>query len=312
MVPKNADLVHYPYFDPFFPTLPLLKPKPVAVTVHDLIPLVFPDKFPAGLRGLLKWQLQRLSLLGADRIIADSAQSAQDIARYSGVSHERIDVVHLAPGERFRKMDKKDKMNQRGIERVKAKHHLPEHFILYVGDVNWNKNIHGMLEAFRNLKTQNSKLKTKLVFVGAAFKNSLLAETKDIDNHIHSLNVTDDVMKLGFVPDEDLPAIYSLASVYIQPSFYEGFGLPVLEAMACGCPVVCSYVASLREIGGPAISIDPDDPANIASGILRVLSLSKEQRNKLIGDQRQWAKQFTWRNVAALTMKAYEKVLANK
>jgi glycosyltransferase involved in cell wall biosynthesis len=297
-VPKNVDLVHYPYFDPFFLTLPLRKTKRTIVTVHDLIPLVFPDKFPPGIKGLLKWRMQKFSLMGAKRIITDSGQSKVDIHRLAGLSNDRIDVVPLAPAPIFGVISNKKK-----LEKIRKKYKLPNRFVLYVGDVNWNKNVHGLLDALHRLKFD-------LVLVGKAFEDKSLVEMRLLNKHIASLRLAKRVKKLGFVPEEDLVAIYNLASVYVQPSFYEGFGLPVLEAMACGCPVVCSYVASLREIGGPAIAVEPNDPENIASGIFRVVAMNTDEREKLIHEELAWVNKFSWKSVATKTVASYEKALA--
>lgn len=298
-VSDSADLVHYPYFDPFFLTLPLLKPKPIVVTVHDLIPLVFPDKFPSGIKGFLKWQLQKFSLQSAKRIIAVSEQSKMDIHRFGRLPNDRIDVILSAPAPIFEVTPNKKK-----LEKIKKKYKLPDRFVLYVGDVNWNKNIGGMLKAFGKLKN------IKLILVGKAFGQNNLVEVKEINNIIHSLKITKDVRRLGFVPDVELVGIYNLATVYVQPSFYEGFGLPILEAMACGCPVVCSYASSLKEIGGPAISVDPNDFHSIASGIDRVLNLTDDERITLQRDGLTWAKKFSWKAVADQTVASYEKALA--
>ncbi|MBI3576807.1 glycosyltransferase family 4 protein [Candidatus Gottesmanbacteria bacterium] len=296
-VPENIDLVHYPYFDHFFLTLPLQKPKPTVVTVHDLIPFVFPDKFPRGLKGTFTWQIQKFSLRGATRVITNSQQTSKDLVRFTDFPRDKIDTIHLAPSKSFRKV------NRIEAERIKRKYHLPDTFILYVGDVNWNKNILGLLTAFQNLKTS-------LVLVGSAFNDGGLFEMQQINELTHALRLDNVVKKLGFVPEEDLVGIYNLATVCIEPSFYEGFGLPVLEAMACGCPVVCSYAGSLKEIGGPAISVDPYDPKSISSGILYVLSMHDTQREELIKKGIVWAAQFSWKKVAAETVASYEKALA--
>lgn len=303
--PENVDLVHYPYFDPFFTTLPLRKPLPTIVTVHDLIPLVFPDKFPRGMRGELTWQIQKFSLRLAHTIITDSEASKKDVVRMAGIPSEKINVVHLAPAPIFKPV-----ADTVLLTSVKAKYALPDRFILYVGDVNWNKNISGMLRAFRELRTQNAKLNnTKLILVGKAFGDDRLPEMQEINRLIQSLHLTREVKKLGFVPDKDLPVLYSLASVYVAPSFYEGFGLPVLEAMACGCPVVTGEGSSLREIAGPAVLADPANPESISRGIRRVLHLSTVQYAKLSESGIAWAKKFTWREVARQTVAIYEKAL---
>ncbi len=304
-ISKDADIVHYPYFDPFFLTLPLNNPKPTVVTVHDLIPLVFPDKFPAGLRGNLKWHIQKMSLKGASRIIADSKSSKKDIVSIAGIDTERVDVVYLAPSDMFKPI--KDKIY---LHKVRRRYHLPEHFILYVGDVNWNKNILGMLEAYHSVKRSRlAGSSVKLVLVGKAFLDASLQETQQINSFIDALGLNKEMVRIGGVAIEDLVAIYNLASVYVQPSLYEGFGLPVFEAMASGCPVVASDTSSLTEIAGPAIHIDPQSVDSISKGLSQALALSEKDRENLIHAQLQWAEKFSWRTVARDTIKVYKKAI---
>lgn len=277
-VPKNADIVHYPYFDPFFLTLPLSKPAPTVVTVHDLIPLVFPDKFPAGIRGYFKWKIQKLSLHGARRIITDSKNSKKDIVRIANINADTIDAVYLAPTTSptsFRD------------------HQYPEHFILYVGDVNWNKNVPGLIRAIGH---------RTLVLVGKAFLDNSLPETQEINMLIASLGLEKQIIRPGFV--EDLAPLYGSADCLVVPSFYEGFGLPVLEAMACGCPVVTADNSSLSEIAGPAVRVSTN-PDSISTGIERTI----KERQKLVTEGFDWVKRFTWKKVAADTVKVYEKAL---
>ena len=312
-IPNAVELIHYPYFDPFFVTLPFVYSKLTVITVHDLTPLVFPQHFPAGIRGALKWHYQRARLTCARRVITDSFSSKRDIEHIAGFPEAQIDVVPLAASPKFGQV--KDKAE---LARVKKQYHLPESFVLYVGDVNWNKNIMGMLEAFQKVKSQKSKVKSgnqeikqdvKLVLVGKAFIDRL-SEADAIQASINRLGIRDKVMTPGFVPFEDLPALYSLASVYIQPSHYEGFGLPVLEAMACGTPVVSSRAASLAEIAGPAIAVDPSDPQDIARGLLKALTMTPVKRKALIAAQTKWVQQFSWERVAHQTIESYEKAIS--
>src|SRR3972149_5469148 len=123
----NTDLVHYPYFEPFFLTLPLKKDTPTVVTVHDLTPLVFPDQFPRGFKGEVKWQIQKWSLKGARAVIVDSECSKKDVIRLTGIDEKRVFVVYLAAGEKFRQLKHKD------LTPVKIKYNLPEKFVFYVG-----------------------------------------------------------------------------------------------------------------------------------------------------------------------------------
>lgn len=294
-LPKDVELIHYPYFDPFFVTLPPFYQRPAVVTVHDLIPLVFRQHFPAGIRGSLAWQYQRTRLAQARRVIADSESSRRDIERIVGIPQSRVDVVHLAPSPQYSVITDRSLLS-----RIKKKYGLPDTFILYVGDVNWNKNILGMLEAFQNIK---------LVLVGKAFLDTSLHEVQQINSFIDAKNLTRDIVRIGAVPLEDLVAIFNLASVYIQPSFYEGFGLPVLEAMACGVPVVTSHAASLAEIAGPAITVNPKDPKDMARGLQEALTLTPEKRSALVTAQTEWVQQYSWERVAHETIISYEKAI---
>ncbi len=280
-IPKNADIVHYPYFDPFFLTLPIIKAKPTVVTVHDVIPLVFPAKFPAGLRGNLKWQIQKLSLLGIRRVITDSESSKKDISKITGFDANRIDVVYLAPDPIFKPLRREKRTNP---------------YVLYVGDVNWNKNVPGLLRAFVRVSNYGLKL------VGGAFTDVGLRETKEINGLIRALDLEQKVTKVGYVTNEDLVGLYNGAAVLVQPSFYEGFGLPVLEAMACGCPVVSTDNSSLSEIAGPAVRVTTD-PMSVADGIQTAI----KERHILVRKGFEWVQKFTWKKVAAETVQTYEK-----
>ncbi|MCX6791901.1 MAG: glycosyltransferase family 1 protein [Candidatus Gottesmanbacteria bacterium] len=299
-VPADADIVHFPYFDPFFLTLPLVKRKPTVVTVHDLIPMVFPYKFPAGVRGAIKWQVQKLSLRRASRIIADSLSSKNDIARVAGVKKEIIDTVYLAPDPAYRPVT-----NQSILDGIRRKYSLSKQYVLFVGDVNWNKNVIGLLHAFAALRKHKELLQFKLVLVGGAFGDNTLPETQEINQFILEHDLKHVVIFPGNVPLEDLSGVYSSAAVYVQPSYYEGFGLPVLEAMACGCPVVSTNTSSLKEIAGPAMQVSPK-PEAILMGITKMLTVDRRAQAMR---QFEWVKQFTWKRVASETIASYERIL---
>jgi len=310
---SKFDLVHYPYFDLFFLTLPIKKLAPTVVTIHDVIPLVFPEKYPKGIRGWFKFQIQKFSLKSVKTVITDSQNSKRDISKYLNFQREKIFVAPLAPGEEFKKL-----VIGHWSLVIKEKYQLPDTFVLYVGDVNWNKNVLGLIKAFKKLQSfqthaagktfGDARPKLQLVMVGKAFEDKNLPETKAILRLIEELNLNNRIKILGFVPTKDLVGIYNLASVYCQPSFYEGFCLPVLEAMACGTPVVCSSKSSLPEIiGDAAILIDPNDYSSLAQGIKKVLE-EKGLAKKLQVKGLTQARQFTWRKIAIKTIKVYRRV----
>lgn len=304
-VPKKTDIVHYPFFDPFFLTLPFFKQFPTVVTVHDLIPLVFPDKFPAGVRGRFKWQIQRLSLMGAAAILTDSECSKKDIVQLSGKQKEKVHVVPLAPSPRYKKIS-----DETALDSMRQRYHLPESYVLYVGDVNWNKNITGLLHAWKLIHARLAKSKgSKLVLAGSAFSDTGLRETRDILQLIHTLGLSKSVVRPGFIKEEDMSALYSAAGCVVLPSWYEGFGFPILEAMVCGVPVVGTTGGSVPEIIGPAVSADPSKSADIAARVRQVMSLTPQARKQMVKQEMEWVRQFSWRRVARETAGVYEQLM---
>ncbi len=282
---NSFDLVHYPYFDPFFLTLPLFKKRPTIVTVHDLIPLVFPEHFPKGIKGNIKWQMQKFALKNVDEIITDSNASKKDIIRLIPYPENKINVIYLGVGKEFRQI--KDSAI---LSKTKNKYSLPDQFILYVGDRNYNKNVDGLLMAFQKIAKDYSNI--YLVLIGKGFT--------DLQTPPH-------VLKFHSLTSEEMVHIYNLSRAYIQPSFAEGFGLPVLEAMACGCPTVVSNTSSLSEIKAPkSVLIDPKNVESIKRGIIKVLTSSPQQINEIIIDGLKNAQQFSWDKCAQETIKIYK------
>lgn len=300
-LPRNIDVVHYPYFEPFFLTLPFYSSLPKIVTIHDLIPLVFPREFPSGLIGKLKWRLQQIAMKGINAIITDSYASKEDIKRIMQIPDEKIHVVYLAASNEFRPI-----VNKTPLKKTKEKYKLPEKFVLYVGDATWNKNLVRLIQAVR-------KTKIPLVMVGAALKNKLTQIeksnpwNKDLIK-VQKLAKEDKTILTGFVETENLVNLYNLATVFVMPSIYEGFGLPVLEAMACGLPVITSKAGSLEEVAGDgAYFVDPDSVDDIAKGVQDVyvnIDLQRSLSEKGIVR----AKNFSWEKTANQTMDVFKKV----
>lgn len=300
-VPENVDIVHYPYFDFFFLTLPLRRRHKTIVTIHDCIPLVFPKYYPPGIKGKVNFFIQRLSLENISAILADSESSKNDIFRYLGVPSEKIQVVYLAPDPIYQRITDKA-----FLKLMAEKYRLPEEFVLYVGDVNYNKNLSGMVKAVKLIKN----LKLDLVLVGKSFENNELSEVKNLKKLIDGLGLKERVKILGFVPDKDLMGIYNLAEVFCMASHYEGFGLQILEAMASGCPVVTGNVSSMPEVaGGAAVLVNPYKIEEIAVGIEKLIR-DDEFRSKIINTGYKRASEFSWQKTAKETIKIYEKVLA--
>jgi glycosyltransferase involved in cell wall biosynthesis len=300
-LPKTIDLLHYPYFDPFFRTLPFFKKYKTVITVHDLTPLIFPKEFPAGIRGKAVWQVQRLALQKADAIITDSNSSKKDIIKYARVPAEKVWVVYLAAGEEFRKLEAGDWELE-----IKKRYALPDRFALYVGDATWNKNLPRLIQAIEQVGIP-------LVMVGRALVETNFDKTnpwnRDLVKVQEIASENKKIIRLGFIPTEDLVKIYNLATVFVMPSIYEGFGLPVLEAMACGCPVVAGNTSSLPEICDKAtIMVDPYKTDDIARGIKEVLD-NKLVRAALQKKGLAQAKKFSWKKTAKETIDVYRKVV---
>ncbi len=299
-IPRNVDLVHYPYFDPFFLTLPILKVKPTVVTVHDVIPLLFPDKFPPGLRGTLKWQVQKQSLLGVKRVITVSECSKKDIITVTGYPKEHIDVIYSAPSPVYKSVSDDAKR-----ETIKRKYKLPEKYVVYVGDVNWNKNIPSLINAFAQLTDKNSSL----LLVGKAFMNKEIDEVIGIDSLIEKLHLHDRIIKPGYIPADDLCRIYQNAVCLVQPSYYEGFGFPVLEAMASGCPTVVADNSGLHEILGPSLTVNANDTESISFGIRTTMAYTQGKRKEIIQKGIKWANRFTWEKTVKNLLDTYERAV---
>lgn len=304
-LPRNVDLVHYPYFDPFFITLPFFSQYKTVVTVHDLTPLVFSQEFPVGVKGFLKWQIQKFLLKKADAIITDSISSKKDIIKYVGINENKIRVVYLAAGSEFKVSD-----HRSSILDLKSKYKLPQKFVLYVGDVTWNKNLPRLVEAA-------VRANLPLIMVGKALldiENIDIANpwNKDLVKTINYAQRHKNIFRLGFIDNEDLVALYNLAAVFVMPSLYEGFGLPILEAMSCGCPVITSKEGSLPEVAGEAaFYVDAYSVESIATGIREVFNNRKLQQ-ELAEKGLIQASKFSWQKTAAQTIAFYEKVLEEK
>ena len=295
---SEVDLVHYPYFDLYFKTLPLKSEKPRIVTIHDVIPLVFPEHYPAGIRGRVNFFFQKIALKNVDAVICDSRTSKEDIANKLSFPKNKIHIVYLAVSSSFKKID-----DQKFLNEVSNKYKLPKKFALYVGDVNWHKNIENMLKA---IKISN----IDLVMVGKALVDEKIPQTREINGLIGKLGLNKLIIKTGFIEEDDLAAIYNLAKLTLLPSYYEGFGLPVLESMACGTPVVASNVASIPEISKDTIFFcEPIDPEDIARKVKEVFSLPQDKLDslseKLIGE----AKKYSWHRVASETVNVYRSVI---
>ena len=300
-IPQDTQIVHYPYFDPFTFSLPLFPTIPTMMTVLDLKPIIFPKAFPGGVKGNMKWQMQKFALRHVSGIITDSDSAKHDIQEIVGIPDEKISVTYLAAGESFCRI----KNQESRIKKMREKYHLPERFALYVGDVTWNKNLPRVVEAAIQAHIPLVMAGKALVNENFDLQNVWNADIVKVQRLAKDHNT---IIRLGFVSDEDLVSLYNGATIFIMPSLYEGFGLPILEAMACGCPVITSSEGSLPEVAGSAAEmVDAYDTIAIANGIQKVWSSEKLQKELSIKGLAQ-AEKFSWEKTAKETIAAYEKV----
>lgn len=302
---ENVDVIHYPFFDPFFLSLPFSNSLRTVVTVHDLIPLVFPSHFPVGIKGKIKWNIQKLMLKKTAHIITDSVSSKKDIVRLSGIDEDRISVIYLAAGTEY----KKKILKKERVLELREKYNLPDKFILYVGDATWNKNLPRLVKAAQAAGVP-------LVLVGKVFTSEIADSenvwNKDLVEVAKLAKENKNVIKTGFVEENDLVDLYNIAKVFIMPSLYEGFGLPVLEAMQSGCPVITTQEGSLKEVAGQAAHfVDPYSISSITDGI-KAVYFSKNLQEALRKEGSKQAEKFSWKKTAEQTLKVYEKVFSKK
>lgn len=301
LVGNKPDLYHWPTFDLFQPTLPWWAKGKQIVTIHDVIPLLFPHAYLVGIKGKIAFWRQKLALKKVDAVITDSNASARDINVYLKVPTEKIHVVPLACQPQLAPLAKHRRKEWR------QKLRLPEKYILYVGDINYNKNLPQLIKAMKYLPEN-----IYLVLLGKNFYPQSIPEWQAIETQVALSNVADRVIFLTNILVDDiqgLAAIYSLAECYVQPSLSEGFGLPILEAMTCNTPVVCTEQGSLPEVAGKHAVFAQPNAESLAAAIDDVLSWSKSKKQTAVESAARWAGKFTWEKTAKLTYKVYQQVV---
>jgi glycosyltransferase involved in cell wall biosynthesis len=307
---EGVDAIYYPWFDLFFRTLVLRKNIPAVVTVHDVMPLIYPKNYPLGLRGKINLFWQTRALRSCQQIITVSKASKQDLIKLLKIKEDKITVIGEGVSSEFKLLpDAK-------LFSVKRKYNLPDHFLLYVGDANFVKNLPFLIEGFKRIKEDVDFKDLKLVLVGGVFLKKVddiehpeLVSLKQVFKLIKDYSLENDVYKPGQLAEGDLISFYNLATIYVQPSLYEGFGLPVLEAMSCGLPVVSSKAGSLMEVGGDAaVYFDPTNLQQFVTTLKEVLR-DKSLQNKLSKMGLKRAQQFTWEKVTDEVIKIYGKAI---
>jgi len=294
LLPLRLDLLHSPDFIPPFRFRGLS-----VITVHDLAFLIYPQiltRESARYYGQIDTAVER-----ADHIIAVSECTKRDLMSLLGVPENKITVVYEAADSIFRPIDREE-----ARRRVKELFGLEGDFILFVSTLEPRKNVPTLLKAFRIIKERCGE-RLKLVLVGGRGWLSC-----KIFEMVDELKLQDDVVFLGFVPRDKLLYLYNAASLLAHPAIYEGFGLPILEAMASGLPVVASNAASIPEvIGKAALLVDPEDEEALAAAIRQVLK-EPELAERLSQKGLKRAASFSWKKAAQETMEVYRKVLGER
>jgi len=292
-IPKNISLLHIPHnglgnYD--------TKASRI-ITLHDVIPYVLPDT--VGIYYHKKF-LQKMPKIirEAERIITVSQHSKTDICHHLQVAPEKVDVIYEAPESIYRPYQR-----AKAKRFVASKYGLEFPFILYLGGFSPRKNVPVLIEAYEKSKAVLGK-ETKLVIIGKLARNY-----QAVLNMVEKYKLSREVIFTGFVPVSDMPILYSAAKTFVYPSLYEGFGLPPLEAMACGVPTICSHNSSLPEVVGEGAElVDARNVESISQAIIKIHE-DGEYRKNLAKKGLQRAREFTWRKTALATLESYQKVL---
>jgi glycosyltransferase involved in cell wall biosynthesis len=291
---ERADLFHAPHY-----VLPPLTPCKSVVTIHDCIHLRFPQYLPNKLGYAYARSSMWLAAHRSNRILTVSEASKRDILDYFAVPPEKIDVIYNGIDERFSALPAED-----DVGRVRERYQLDDPFILYAGNIKPHKNLERTIEAFHLLRRSGEFDQVKLVIIGDE-----IAKYAGLRHAVHRHKLHKYVRFFGFVPDQTLAILYRLAAVFVFPSLYEGFGLPPLEAMASGTPVITSNVSSLPEVvGDAAMLVDPLQPEAIADAMRRVLTDST-LRADLRARGLARARQFSWERSIRRVRQIYGEVL---
>jgi alpha-1,3-rhamnosyl/mannosyltransferase len=289
---RKVDLLHSPHF-----LLPLVRPCPAVATIHDVIYMACPQDLPSRAGRLYYRIMMNACSRTATRIITDSEHSRNEIVRYLHADPEKIEVIYPAVDPGFT-----SEASAAQIADVRSRFGIDREYILCVGIYKSRKNHPGLLRAFKTLLESGGR--AQLVIVGPMGKGEPVLRRVAAE-----LGVAEHVIFTGFVNDADLRALYSGARVYACASLYEGFGFTVLEAMACGTPVVCSSATSLPEAAGKAaLYFDPCNPEEMAHQLLLAFT-DDAVRTALIAEGRRNLLRFNWEETARRTLAVYHQAL---
>ena len=279
--------------------VPLLCPCYRVLTIHDLTPFIFPE-FIKDLRHKIVFRCNFSTGKFADHIVTSSQNSKRDIMQHLHLSDDRISVIFDGVSEHYTVLS-----DTTFLKNLTGRYQIPGRFLLYVGGFDHNKNLPTLVNAFHALVQQHSQFRETLalVFVGA-----LTEAAKSLQAYVKTRGIEKQVIFTGFVPERDLIGLYNAAEIFVFPSLYEGFGLPPLEAMACGTPVISSNASSLPEVVGNAgIHIDPHSPEDLTQAIVTLL-MDEALRRQLQCKGLERAALFSWEKTARQTLDVYNRI----
>jgi glycosyltransferase involved in cell wall biosynthesis len=276
--------------------LPLAWRGASAITICDLSFVRYPDLFNRS-NAMYLATMARLSVRKATAVLTISESTRRDVIRLFGVPAERVTTTYCGVSERFRPVPESE------VEQFRRRHELPAEFLLFIGTIEPRKNLAGLVTAYAAYRREVAEPIPLILGGGRGWKD------QHVFDLVERLGLREHVRFPGYIPGDDLPSWYSAATAFIYPSRYEGFGLPVAEAMACGTPIITSAVSSLPEVVGDAgLLVDPDDERALAAAMTRLASDSELRRTlSLAGQER--AAQFRWQRMAAETAGVYERVM---
>lgn len=282
---------------------PRFAPCPCAMSIMDLSFINFPEMFTKkDLYQLTRWT--EYSVKKAAKVFTISYYSQKSIVEYYKVQDDKVVVTY--PGYDSEVFNSNEKRSERFGERLKKKYHLSDNFILFVGTLQPRKNIRKLIEAFERIIMSGDKTNLQLVIIG---KKGWLYE--EILEAVRTSRVVQKIILTDYVLPLELPLFYHMASCFVLPSLYEGFGLPVVEAMACGCPVVVSNNSSMPEIiGESGLLVDPKDSKDIARGIKSAI-YDKKLRSRMIVKGHDRIKAFSWEKCALQTLKVLQETVSD-
>jgi glycosyltransferase involved in cell wall biosynthesis len=287
----ETDLVHFMSAYPFVPQ------APTVVTIHDLSPLITPEAYSWYSRWIFCWTLRRLALARV-QFIVNSNRTGQDLHERFAVPRDDIHCVYLGIDNHFRVIQDPERIN-----RVRQKYRLPRRYLLYIGAMNRRKNLGVLLKAYRSLLDQRQQ-DTRLVLAGRMDWGG-----EELVAMIHALHLEEAVCLPGYISEDDLPVLIGQALALVYPSKYEGFGLPPLEAMACGTPVVASNAGAIPETAGDgAILVDPKDIPGFTAAFETVIH-DQDRRCDLVEKGLRRAAAFTWEKTIQGTLAVYDSIL---